>query len=111
MWTETSGRSLLIVLLSATRVSIGPVAATVGIFFWGWLWGVMGLLLAAAHGIRHAHHGFASILKSLIQRARTGASSDSTLGAIRRNGFAPGDSLLARLPGSQTWRKRFTGWR
>jgi hypothetical protein len=27
-------------------VSIGPVAATVGILFWGWLWGVMGLLLA-----------------------------------------------------------------
>jgi predicted PurR-regulated permease PerM len=30
----------------ANRVSIGPVAATVGILFWGWLWGVMGLLLA-----------------------------------------------------------------
>lgn len=30
----------------ATRVSIGPVAATVGMLFWGWLWGVMGLLLA-----------------------------------------------------------------
>jgi predicted PurR-regulated permease PerM len=30
----------------ATRMSIGPVAATVGILFWGWLWGVMGLLLA-----------------------------------------------------------------
>jgi predicted PurR-regulated permease PerM len=30
----------------ATRVSIGPVAATIGILFWGWLWGVMGLLLA-----------------------------------------------------------------
>jgi hypothetical protein len=27
-------------------VSIGPVAATVGILFWGWLWDVMGLLLA-----------------------------------------------------------------
>jgi predicted PurR-regulated permease PerM len=30
----------------ANRVSIGPVAATIGILFWGWLWGVMGLLLA-----------------------------------------------------------------
>jgi predicted PurR-regulated permease PerM len=30
----------------ATRMSIGPVAATIGILFWGWLWGVMGLLLA-----------------------------------------------------------------
>jgi len=27
-------------------MSIGPVAATVGILFCGWLWGVMGLLLA-----------------------------------------------------------------
>jgi predicted PurR-regulated permease PerM len=30
----------------ATRMSIGPVAATIGILIWGWLWGVMGLLLA-----------------------------------------------------------------
>ncbi len=30
----------------ANRMSIGPVAATIGILFWGWLWGVMGLLLA-----------------------------------------------------------------
>ena len=38
--------NLLIPKLIATRLSIGPVAATVGILFWGWLWGVMGLLLA-----------------------------------------------------------------
>jgi predicted PurR-regulated permease PerM len=38
--------NLLIPKFVATRVSIGPVAATVGILFWGWLWGVMGLLLA-----------------------------------------------------------------
>ena len=29
-----------------SRVNIGPVAATLGILFWGWLWGVMGILLA-----------------------------------------------------------------
>lgn len=28
------------------RLLIGPVATTVGMLFWGWLWGVMGLLLA-----------------------------------------------------------------
>jgi predicted PurR-regulated permease PerM len=28
------------------RINIGPVAATAGILFWGWLWGVMGILLA-----------------------------------------------------------------
>jgi hypothetical protein len=39
------------------------------------------------------------------------APRPATLGAIRRNGLGPGDSLLARPPGSQTRRKRFTGWR
>jgi predicted PurR-regulated permease PerM len=38
--------NLLIPKFIATRVSIGPVAATIGMLFWGWLWGVMGLLLA-----------------------------------------------------------------
>src|SRR5579863_541274 len=38
--------NFLIPKFIATRVSIGPVAATIGILFWGWLWGVMGLLLA-----------------------------------------------------------------
>jgi predicted PurR-regulated permease PerM len=38
--------NLLIPKFIATRVSIGPVAATVGMLFWGWLWGVTGLLLA-----------------------------------------------------------------
>jgi len=38
--------NFLIPKFIATRVSIGPVAATMGILFWGWLWGVMGLLLA-----------------------------------------------------------------
>jgi predicted PurR-regulated permease PerM len=38
--------NLLFPKFIATRVSIGPVVATVGILFWGWLWGVMGLLLA-----------------------------------------------------------------
>ena len=28
------------------RLLIGPVATTLGILFWGWLWGIMGLLLA-----------------------------------------------------------------
>jgi predicted PurR-regulated permease PerM len=29
-----------------SRVNIGPVAAMLGILFWGWLWGGMGILLA-----------------------------------------------------------------
>jgi predicted PurR-regulated permease PerM len=29
-----------------SRVNIGPVAATVGMLFWSWVWGAVGLLLA-----------------------------------------------------------------
>jgi predicted PurR-regulated permease PerM len=29
-----------------SRINIGPVAATAGLLFWGWLWGVFGILLA-----------------------------------------------------------------
>jgi len=29
-----------------SRLDVGPVAATVGLLFWGWLWGVAGILLA-----------------------------------------------------------------
>jgi len=38
--------NLLVPRFVGTRVSVGPVAATMGMLFWGWLWGVMGLLLA-----------------------------------------------------------------
>ncbi len=29
-----------------SRMNMGPVAATIGILFWGWLWGIAGVLLA-----------------------------------------------------------------
>jgi predicted PurR-regulated permease PerM len=32
--------------LHGSGMNIGPVAATAGILFWGWLWGFMGVLLA-----------------------------------------------------------------
>jgi predicted PurR-regulated permease PerM len=38
--------NFLIPKIIGSRVSIGPVAATAGILFWGWLWGLMGILLA-----------------------------------------------------------------
>ena len=43
---HVASANLLTPKFIATRVSIGPLAATLGILFWGWLWGVMGLLLA-----------------------------------------------------------------
>jgi predicted PurR-regulated permease PerM len=38
--------NFLIPKFIGSRVNIGPVAATVGMLFWGWLWGLMGVLLA-----------------------------------------------------------------
>jgi predicted PurR-regulated permease PerM len=38
--------NVLIPHFIGSRVNIGPVAATIGMLFWGWLWGVMGVLLA-----------------------------------------------------------------
>lgn len=29
-----------------SRLDVGPVAATIGLMFWGWLWGIPGILLA-----------------------------------------------------------------
>lgn len=38
--------SFLIPKLIGSRVNVGPVAATLGVLFWGWLWGAMGVFLA-----------------------------------------------------------------
>jgi predicted PurR-regulated permease PerM len=38
--------NFLIPKIIGSRVNIGPVAATAGILFWGWLWGLMGIFLA-----------------------------------------------------------------
>jgi predicted PurR-regulated permease PerM len=38
--------NLLIPRFVGSRLDVGPVAATIGFLFWGWLWGVTGLLLA-----------------------------------------------------------------
>lgn len=36
----------LIPKMVGSRLLLGPVAVTIGMLFWGWLWGIMGLLLA-----------------------------------------------------------------
>jgi AI-2 transport protein TqsA len=38
--------NLLVPKLIGSRVNIGPVAATIGMLFWSWVWGGVGLLLA-----------------------------------------------------------------
>jgi len=43
---HTISANLLIPRIIGRRVSVSPVAAIVGILFWGWLWGLIGVLLA-----------------------------------------------------------------
>jgi predicted PurR-regulated permease PerM len=77
-----------------SRLDIGPVAATIGFLFWGWLWGVVGLLLAvpltafvkllADSNPRMGH--LSSLLarepqRLLARRKRTGIAQASTPGA------------------------------
>jgi putative permease len=38
--------NFLIPRFVGSRLDVGPVAATIGFLFWGWLWGVAGLLMA-----------------------------------------------------------------
>jgi predicted PurR-regulated permease PerM len=40
------GVNFLVPKLIGSRLLIGPVAITVSVLFWGWLWGVMGVFLA-----------------------------------------------------------------
>ena len=48
----------------------------------------------AAHSIHQTGRGFASVFMSPVQHAGADATSDSALGALQRNGFGAGDSLL-----------------
>ena len=38
--------NLLLPRFVGSRLDVGPVAATTGLLFWGWLWGIPGILLA-----------------------------------------------------------------
>jgi predicted PurR-regulated permease PerM len=57
-----------------------------------------------AHSVREAGRGFASVLVSPVQHAGADAASDSALGALRRNGFGTGNSLLASPSGKSSCR-------
>jgi hypothetical protein len=79
------------------------VAATTGILFWGWLWGVVGLLLAVPlTAFIKLVAEFASFLMSLVRYAGADTASDSTLGTRWRNGFETGNSLLAVQSGKSS---------
>jgi predicted PurR-regulated permease PerM len=91
--------NLLIPKFIANRLSIGPVTATVGILFWGWLWGCDGLAARwTADSIHQAGRGFAPILMSLVQHAGAHPASGSTLGALRRNRFGTSNPIPAPRP-------------
>jgi predicted PurR-regulated permease PerM len=64
---------LLVPRLVGRRVSVSPVAATVGILFWGWLWGLIGVLLAVpltafVKIVADSHPSLEKIAKLLAER-------------------------------------------
>jgi len=68
--------NLLIPKLIGSRVNIGPVAATVGMLFWSWLWGGIGLLLAVpltafVKLVADCHPALLPISNLLAERPRT----------------------------------------
>jgi len=77
--------NLLIPKFIANRVSIGPVAATIGILFWGLVVGCDWLATrCTTHSIDQADCRFAPVLVSLLQHAGSNAASDPTQGTIWR---------------------------
>ena len=68
--------NLLIPKFIGSRVNIGPVAATVGMLFWSWLWGGIGLLLAVpltafVKLVADCHPALLPISNLLAERPRT----------------------------------------
>jgi predicted PurR-regulated permease PerM len=70
---HTISANFLIPKMIGGRVSISPVAATVGILFWGWLWGIIGVLLAVpltalVKIIADCHPSFDKVANLLAER-------------------------------------------
>jgi len=73
---HTISANLLIPRFVGRRVSVSPVAATVGILFWGWLWGVVGVLLAVpltafVKIVADSHPSLSKIANLLAERPHT----------------------------------------
>ena len=73
---HTLSANLLIPRFIERRVSISPVAATIGILFWGWLWGVIGVLLAVpltalVKIVSDSHPSLNKIANLLAERPQT----------------------------------------
>jgi predicted PurR-regulated permease PerM len=76
--------NVLIPRFIGSRVNIGPVAATVGMLFWGWLWGVMGVLLAVpltafVRLISDCHPSLLHISNLLAERPRSTPQTTQTV--------------------------------
>ena len=79
---HTISANLLIPRFVGRRVSVSPVAATVGILFWGWLWGVVGVLLAVpltafVKIVADSHPSLGKIANLLAERPHSVAVAQS----------------------------------
>jgi predicted PurR-regulated permease PerM len=93
--------NLLIPKLIGSPVNIGPVAATVGMLFWSWLWGGVGLLLAVpltafVKLVADCHPALLPISNLLAERPRT----------VPRWAQASGETVTRAIP---FLRSRFRG--
>ena len=85
--------NVLIPKFIGSRVNIGPVAATVGMLFWSWLWGAIGLLLAVpltafVKLVADCHPVLLPISNLLAERPR----------AIPRWALASGETMTRAIP-------------
>jgi hypothetical protein len=88
---------VLILKLIGSRVNIGPVAARVGMLFWSWLWGGIGLLPVApltafVKLVADCHAALLPIPDSISRKAGHGAA----LGPSKRRDCDAGDSIFTQ---------------
>ncbi len=89
---HTISANLLVPRVIGRRVSVSPVAATVGILFWGWLWGVIGVLLAVpltafVKIVADSHPSLDKIANVLAERPEVATAETPVIAAVRKPAY------------------------
>jgi predicted PurR-regulated permease PerM len=96
--------NFLIPKLIGSRVNIGPVAATMGLLFWGWLWGLMGLLLAVP--LTAVVKLIADCHPSLVHISNLLAETPRSVPNWAQTGHASVTRAIQILPEGWPWREK-----
>ena len=84
--------NLVIPRFVGSRINVGPVAATAGVLFWGWLWGIMGILLAIPLT------GVIKLIADCHPSLRPLSSALGESSVVSRNKAKGGDDLILPAP-------------